>query len=169
MQQWNTIDALSEAADVKIFIESGIEHARAGRWKKAMFYLGYVADRDKQGVALSGLYFSYLGCTIAQVEKRTKDGLALCETAVEMELWEPENWANLARVQILMGKRRAATRSIHQGLKFDAHNPVLQDVRRSMGLRRGVALPFLSRGNPINVFLGVARSRILGARSGTRS
>ena len=168
MQQWNTIDALSEAADVKIFIESGIEHARAGRWKKAMFYLGYVAERETQGVALSGLYFSYLGRTIAQVERRTKEGLAFCEKAVEMELWEPEVWANLAKVQLLAGKRRAATRSLLQGLKFDADHPTLEEVRRAMGVRRRVVLPFLSRSNPVNVFLGVARSRLLGNPDSTR-
>ena len=146
------------------FIDSGIEHCRAGRWEKGADYLGYVAERSHADLSHAGLYLSYLGCAVARIHEQTKEGRALCERAVKAEFYQPENWANLAEVMMLEGERRQAIAAIEQGLKIDAQNERLRQVHESLGRRRRPIVGFLNRRNPLNHVLGRVRSDLLGAR-----
>ena len=143
------------------FIDSGIEHCRAGRWEKGADYLGYVAERSHGDLSHAGLYLSYLGCAIARIHAQTREGRVLCERAVKAEFYQPENWANLAEVMMLAGKRREAVAALRQGLKVDAQNERLQQVHESLGRRRRPILEFLNRSNPLNHVLGRVRSDLL--------
>ena len=143
------------------FIDSGIEHCRAGRWEKGADYLGYVAERTQGNLGNAGLYLSYLGCAIARVQKRTKEARALCEHAVKVEFFQPENWANLAEVLLLANRREEAVEAVQQGLKIDPRNERLHDLHRALGRRRRPVVRLLSRSNPINRLLGKVRSDIL--------
>ena len=149
------------------FIDSGIEHCRAGSWEKGADYLGYVAERSHGDLSRASLYLSYLGCAIARLENRTKEARALCERAVEVEFYQPENWANLAEVLQLSGLRQEAVAAVQQGLQVDPQNARLQQVHRELGFRRPPVLGFLARSNPINHLLGKVRSDLVGSRSDT--
>jgi tetratricopeptide (TPR) repeat protein len=144
------------------FIDSGIEHCRAGRWEQGAKSLGYVAERNHGGLSGAGLYFSYLGCAIARVQKRNQEALALCEHAVKVEFYQPENWANLAEVLLLSGKRPEAIEAVLKGLEFDAQNERLHELHGRLGLRRRPVLSFLARSNPINYLLGKLRTDMFG-------
>ena len=143
------------------FIDSGIEHCRAGRWEKGADYLGYVAERNHGDLSNAGLYLSYLGCAIARLHDHTREGRVLCERAVKAEFYQPENWANLAEVMMLSGMRREAIAAVRQGLKIDAQNERLRQVHESLGRRRRPVLRFLNRRNPLNYVLGRVRSDLL--------
>ncbi len=147
------------------FIDSGIEHCRAGRWERGADCLGYVAGRSHSDLSRASLYLSYLGCAIARVEKRTKEAQVLCERAVEVEFYQPENWANLAEVKQIAGKRQEAVQALKQGLKIDPQNERLQQLRVLLGLRRRPMVGFLSRSNPINHLLGRLRNDLIGPGS----
>ncbi len=142
------------------FIDSGINHCRAGRWDKGVEYLGYVAAREPLGLGDAGLFLSYLGCAMARTQGRESEGLALCEQAVKVEFYQPENWANLAEVLILCGRRGEAMNAIEQGKDIDSRFRRLQTIHRRLGERRPPVVRFLARSNPVNHLLGLVRSRV---------
>jgi tetratricopeptide (TPR) repeat protein len=145
------------------FIDSGIEHCRAGRWEKGADYLGYVAERSHSDLSQASLYLSYLGCAIARVQKRQKEARALCEHAVKVEFFQPENWANLADVMLLSEDRGEAMKAVQQGLEIDSQNERLNALHQKLGSRRRPVLGFLDRSNPINHLLGRLRNDISGS------
>ena len=149
------------------FIDSGIDHCRAGRWQKGANYLGYVAERSHGDLSRASLYLSYLGCSIARVEGRTREARALCERAVEVEFYQPENWANLAEVLILSEMRKEAAEALRHGLEVDPQNERLREVHEQLGRRRPAVLGFLGRGNPVNHLLGRLRSDLLSSSAGS--
>ena len=145
------------------FIDSGINHCRAGRWDKGVEYLRYVAARQPHGLDEAGLFLSYLGCAMARAQGRPEDGLPLCEQAVKVEFYQPENWANLAEVLLLCNRRAEAINAVEQGLDIDSRFGRLRDIHRRLGQRRPPVMKFLRRSNPLNYLLGRVRSQLLRA------
>ena len=144
------------------FIDSGIEHCRAGRWEKGVDYLGYVAERSHSDLSHASLYLSYLGCAIARVQDRLQEARSLCEHAVNEEFFQPENWANLAEVLLLSGMRKEAMEAVREGVRIDSRNEQLQQLQGRLGRRRRPVLGLLGRGNPLNHLLGRLRNDLLG-------
>ncbi len=156
-------NARADYAALLGFIDSGINHCRAGRWDKGVEYLRYVAAREPLGLDEAGLFLSYLGCAMARTKGREPEGLALCEQAVKVEFYQPENWANLAEVLLLCGRRGEAMNAIEQGLDLDSRYRRLRLLHRQLGARRRPVLRFLARSNPLNHLLGLVRSQMGGA------
>lgn len=103
----------------------------------------------------SGL--SYFGLCLALVKKQFKPAIDLCRRAIDLEFYNGDHYANLARVYIAAGNRRKAIETAENGLKLVPEHDYLLSVRKSLGIRARPAVPFLDRTNPINVSLGQAR------------
>jgi len=103
----------------------------------------------------SGL--SYFGLSLALMQKKYKPAIDLCKRAVDLEFYNGDHYANLARVYIAAGNRKKALETLEQGMKLVPGHDYLDQVRRSMGVRSRPAVPFLDRAHPINVSLGQAR------------
>lgn len=103
----------------------------------------------------SGL--SYFGLCLALVRKEHKLAIDLCKRAVDLEFYNGDHYANLARVYAAAGNRKKAVETAEQGLKLVPEHEYLLEVRKSFGVRERPAVPFLDRTNPINVSLGQAR------------
>ena len=153
-------NARNDFAALMGFIDSGINHCRAGRWDKGVEYLRYVAAREPHGLDEAGLFLSYLGCAMARTRGRASEGLALCEQAVKIEFYQPENWANLADVLILCGRRHEAMNAIEQGMDIDSRFGRLRTIHQRLGERRPPVLRFLDRSNPLNHLLGLMRAQV---------
>jgi tetratricopeptide (TPR) repeat protein len=106
--------------------------------------------------AASGL--SYFGLCLALVQKKYKTAADLCKRAVDLEFYNGDHYANLARVYLLVGNRKKAWETSEAGLKMAPENELLHKVRREMGLRSRPTVPFLDRSHPINVSLGQVRA-----------
>lgn len=158
-----TTDAQGDYGTLLGFIDSGIGHCRAGRWDKGVEYLRYVAAREPYGLSEAGLFLSYLGCAMARIQGRSSEGLALCEQAVKNEFYQPENWANLAEVLLLCGRRAEAINAVEQGLDIDSSFGRLRLIHRRLGERRRPVVRFLARSNPLNYLLGRVRAQIVRA------
>ena len=76
--------------------------------------------------------------------------------------YQPENYLNLARTQLLANDRRGAVSAIQGGLKIDPHQEDLLELQRQIGVRREPVLSFLSRDNLINRILGRLRHNVTG-------
>jgi tetratricopeptide (TPR) repeat protein len=105
--------------------------------------------------AASGM--SWFGLTIALVRKQIKPGVDLCKRAIDLEFYNGDHYANLARVYLAANNRKKALEAVEQGLKLNPEHGYLRTVRQSLGVRAAPAVPFLDRANPINVSLGQAR------------
>jgi len=105
--------------------------------------------------AASGL--SFFGVCLALVQRKFKVAIDLCRRAVDLEFYNGDHYANLARVFIAAGQRRKALETIEAGLKVAHEHDDLMAVRAQLGIRARPAVPFLDRSNPINVSLGQAR------------
>ena len=97
------------------------------------------------GGGLPGLFHSYFGHAIARCDGRIREGLELCEYSVEIEFYQPENYLNLARTRLLAGNRRGACACVERGLMIDPSHAGLHLMRKQLGVRRAVPLPFLAR------------------------
>ena len=103
----------------------------------------------------SGL--SYFGLCLALVRKQMKPAIDLCRRAIDLEFYNGDHYANLARVYVAAGNRKKAVETAENGLKLVPEHDYLLNVRKSLGIRSRPAVGFLDRTNPINVSLGQAR------------
>jgi tetratricopeptide (TPR) repeat protein len=149
--------------DMSEVIREAIDRCRRGGWKDGLATLARVAEQEERPGALPALVYSYLGYGIALRQQRIQEGLKLCQHAVRLEFYQAENYLNLARTQVLAGRRRAAVRAVAEGLRIEPDNPQLLDLRRELGVRKPPVLPFLARDNPFNSLLGRLR-HLLGPR-----
>lgn len=143
--------------ELQVEAQQGIELCRKGRWKDGLDILGRIAEADRQGTELPGLFYSYLGYGIAHYQRKVREGLALCQHAIKVQFYEPENYLNIARVHLLRRNRRKAVEAIHQALKLSPRHPGVLRLLKEIGYRRRPVIPFLSRDNPLNIWLGKMR------------
>ena len=141
-------------------LETAIQAVREEEYLRAMtMFLDIYGTDDAPPIRTpkdaSGL--SYFGLTLALMQKKFKMAIDLCRRAVELEFYNGDHYANLARVYIAAGNRKKALETLEQGLKLAPEHEYLTEVRKSMGIRARPAVPFLDRAHPINVTLGQSR------------
>ncbi len=110
---------------------------------------------SKTAKSASGL--SYFGLCLMLVQKKTKQAIDLCKRAIELEFYDGNHYANLARVYVAAGNRKKALETVQQAMKDHREDAALLQVRRELGVRSSPPVPFLDRSNPINVTLGQSR------------
>ncbi|HYO76632.1 MAG TPA: hypothetical protein VE010_09220 [Thermoanaerobaculia bacterium] len=113
------------------------------------------APRMRTPKDASGL--SWFGLSLALIRKQMKLAIELCRRATELEFYNGDHYANLARVYSAAGNRKKAVEAAEQGLKLHPEHDYLLNVRAALGVRAVPAVPFLDRSNPINVTLGQSR------------
>jgi hypothetical protein len=147
-------DHLTEA------LRQGLRACREGRWRDGYLILSELARvEDQAGQKLPSIFHGYLGQALARCEGRKRVGLELAQHAVESDPFRPENHYNLAAVHLMLGNRRRAVRALNEGLLLDPDNAELRALRVEIGVRRRPAIPFLSRENPLNRWLGLLGHR----------
>jgi tetratricopeptide (TPR) repeat protein len=100
---------------------------------------------------------SYFGLCLALVQKKYKEAVDLCKRAIDLEFYNGDHYANMARVYLAQGNRKKAVDVAEAGLKVAPESDYLTRIRGTLGVRSRPAVPFLDRTNPINVSLGQAR------------
>lgn len=100
---------------------------------------------------------SYFGLCLALVQKKFKPAIDLCKRAIELQFYNVDHYANLARVYVAAGNRKKAIETVESGLKAHEDDETLMEVRRELGVRAKPSVPFLDRAHPINITLGQAR------------
>jgi tetratricopeptide (TPR) repeat protein len=145
------------SSDVLESVRTGVELCRKGRWQQGYRTLCQVANADRPGTKLPSVFYSYLGFGMARYEKRFEDGEKLCQRAIEIEFFEPENYVNLARIYGLRGQRKQAVDALRKGLQIDASHQQLRDMMLELGVRKKPVLSFLARDHLVNRMLGRIR------------
>jgi predicted Zn-dependent protease len=93
---------------------------------------------------------SCYGLCLAQVDRKHKQGIQLCEQAMQLESSQGRHWANLVRLYIVAKNRRKAVQILDSGLEKLGNDPALLRVRQEIGYRQSPSLGFLPRQNPLN-------------------
>jgi tetratricopeptide (TPR) repeat protein len=107
--------------------------------------------------AKDAMALSYFGLCVALVRKDYKTAVELCKRAIDLEFYNGDHYANLARIYAAGGKRKQAVDTAEAGLKVNPENDYLIKTRRTLGVRSRPPVPFLDRSHPINVQLGAAK------------
>lgn len=148
-------------------IRDGIDYCRKGLWEQGVALLLEVPDNRESNQKYPALYYSYLGYGLARCQNRVREGLMLCERSLKIGFYEADNYFNMARTQLLRGSRRGADRALDRGLTIDPEHKGMLNLRLRMGQRRSPVVPFLSRNNPVNKYLGMLRHHLLSRKQAT--
>jgi tetratricopeptide (TPR) repeat protein len=92
--------------------------------------------------------------------KKSDEALHICQKALETGLFRPELYCNLGKVYIQRGDRKSAIKTLQQGLSVDNQNKEILNLLKEIGIRKTPIIPFLSRDNPINKYLGKAFKKL---------
>ncbi|MEM6456303.1 MAG: hypothetical protein AAF772_14505, partial [Acidobacteriota bacterium] len=152
-----------DSSDPESIAWQGIDICREGDWREGLKVLGLAArahKKNRSGGSLPSLFYAYYGYGIAKYQRQKRTGIRLCQKALEMEFYQPENYYFLARVYLMTHDRRMAVQILDRGLQVDGNNAPLLALRKEIGTRRPPVIPFLHRDNPLNVLLGRIRHRI---------
>jgi hypothetical protein len=150
----------SSSASHASIIDEAIRAAREDDFLRALtLFLDVYGTGDSPRVrtAKDAIGLSFFGLSLALVRKEMKLAIDLCRRAIELEFYNGDHYANLARVYSAGGNRKKAIVTAEQGLKLVPDHDYLIAVRKSFGVRSEPYVPFLQRTNPINVSLGQAR------------
>jgi len=152
------IDAQQKSLDEAIELTREEEYLRA----LTIFLDTYGAEDASSPLILSktaksATGLSYFGLCLMLVQKKTKQAIDLCKRAIELEFYDGNHYANLARVYVAAGNRKKALETVQQAMKDHREDAALLQVRRELGIRSVPPVPFLDRSNPINVTLGQSR------------
>jgi hypothetical protein len=142
----------------------GIELCRQGDWQEGFYGLSLAAGATVDTATVPSLYFAYLGYGLARFQGQMDEGIRLCRLAVELDMYQTENYYCLASTLLLAGERRSAVDAVDRGVQIDATDDRLNALKAELGQRRPPLLPFLPRRHLVNRSLGRFRHRVFGPR-----
>jgi tetratricopeptide (TPR) repeat protein len=142
------------------YIKSARAHLKNGRQKAAYSILlrALVHYPDEP------LILSYCGCLQAIVDKKYRSGVEACRKAIV--LFKPEDaytagviypvlYLNLGRAYLAAGRKKDAIEAFSKGRKYDRSHVEIKKELNFLGVRKEPPVPFLSRSNPINKYIGL--------------
>jgi len=97
---------------------------------------------------------SFYGLCVAKVRRRYADGVKYCNISIRSNMFEPEHRYNLAVIFLERGDRGNAVETLNAGLRLRPNHTRINDVFDEIGRRSPPVVSFLSRNNPINIWLG---------------
>ena len=135
-------------------LRQGRDALRLGRWRQACDALSEYCGRSMrlEKPIPSGVLAIY-GLAVGHAES-VREGLGICFQALVADRRNPDAYLCLARLYILADARRNAIDVLGQGLRVSRNHRALNALRRELGVRQARPIPFLRRGNAVNVRLG---------------
>ena len=142
------------------YFEEIQQQLRKGNGKSALNVLRHALDT----YPADPFFLSYYGCLISVVENKTKEGIKICEDSITTltgavpfgsEFFYPIFYLNLGRAYLKGNRKKDAVSAFQEGLKSDPENRDLLWEIKKIGERKKPPLPFLTRSNPINKYIGM--------------
>jgi len=148
-----TIKANEYIRSARTFLKNGEQKAAYGVLLQAVIHYPDNA-----------LILSYYGCLQAVVDKKFRSGIESCRKALAMfkaadmytaGIVYPILHLNLGRAYLAAGRKKEATDVFAKGLAYDRNHVELKKEQQRLGERKRPPVPFLSRSNPINKYIGM--------------
>jgi len=121
-------------------------------------YLSPLSEGDLQDKRVAAATFSYYGLCVAMVKRKYADAVKYCNISVRSHFMDPEHRINLAQVYLERDDRRKAIENLEAGLRMQPSNQRINQIFEEIGQRSRPSIAFLSRRNPLNVWLGKIRA-----------
>ncbi len=128
--------------------EEGVRALNAKRTGEALQWFERAAAEER-----TPLVRAYLAYCRARVQGNYREAIALCMEAMKEEPKNSDIYLNLGRVYLLAGQRKPAIRAFDLGLRYQKNSQIVNELAL-LGRRKAPPLPFLSRSNPLNKYLG---------------
>jgi len=143
-------------------LAAGREAIKREQWPRATEFLTAYYERYSsrgENVPASGLA-SYALCL--GHSPQWKRGLELCKKAQHADPRNPYIYWALANLYLLGRSRKEALEAVEKGLRAAPDNFILLRMRRKLGVRQPLPLPFLDRKHGLNIRLGRLMHRLRG-------
>ena len=134
--------------------DRAVEAVQRGDAATALHDLEELVRRDR-----TPRHCSMLAFCLAMVRHDTKTATALCHDAIKRDPKHPEHYYRLGQVFLIAGKKKDAIWIFRMGLRQGNSKEIIAELNR-LGCRRSPPLPFLSRGNPVNKYVGMLMARL---------
>lgn len=121
---------------------------------QAFFEAAMTISRRMAVTEIQPRYLSFYGLCLSVHSGRHREGIDFCRQATQRESYNADLYGNLGRSLLAAGRRREAFQALRRGLGLQPGHPDIHQAMRDMGRRRRPVIPFLARGNRINVALG---------------
>lgn len=146
-------------------VQEAISWTRGGRFDDAIEIFEeclpkLYSDGELSDKRFAAAAFSYYGLCVAMVRRKYAEAIRYCNISVKSNFLEPEHRLNIALVYLERDDRKNAVHHLEAGLRLQPSHPRIQRIFAEIGRRKPVAFSFLSRRNPINVWLGRLRDRM---------
>ena len=138
-------------------LKEGIALVRAGRVVEAVFFFEEMLQTYGRGAST----LSLLGLSMAKAKGDFHAAEKLCLEAINKSFYRADLYRNLADVYLLWNKKAQAISALRSGLKVDRRNKSLINDLVKLGPRTKPPIPFLSRSNPLNKYIGMAKSKFV--------
>jgi tetratricopeptide (TPR) repeat protein len=141
------------------YIKAIRAHIRQGQQRLAYSLLLQACEHYPDNPVI----LSYCGWLGAVIDKKHKSSIATCRKAFvvfktanprTMGTVYPILYLNLGRALFAAGRRQEAVENFKHGLKHDRNHSELKKELQGIGSRQQPLVPFLSRSNPINKYIG---------------
>jgi len=139
--------------------QRGVAALEGGNGREAMAFVEAAVERERRlgNGPPQARYLSLYGLCLGTVARKRHKGVQFCREAVGLERYNPDMYCNLGRVLLAAGRRKEAHDWLRRGLGLQPDHQEIIRALKEMGLRRRPPLPFLSRDNALNVYLGRLR------------
>jgi len=115
------------------------------------------SDGDLQDKRFAASAFSYYGVCVAMVRHKYAEAIKYCNISVKANFMDPEHRINLALVYLERDDRKNAVKNLEAGLRLQPSNKRINKIFKEIGRRKALMFSFLSRRNPLNVWIGKLR------------
>jgi len=143
-------------------IDKAVELTRQRRYAEALAIfeknLPRLSSHDVADKRILSGSSSFYGLCVAVVRRHYAEAVQYCNLSMKSQFMDPDHRANLALVYLERSDRANAIENLEAGLRIQPNNPRIREILNDIGTRRPPVIPFLSRSNPLNVWLGRRRA-----------
>jgi tetratricopeptide (TPR) repeat protein len=150
MTRSNGVDSLADLDGAELF-RLGTQALDAKDYAAAHRFLQGALERDR-----SPDHLSQYALALARHTSEIQPSITLCQEAVKKDPKNPEHFLRLGTVYLVAGRKKEAIRIFRLGLRVGKHPTILRWLQH-LGDRKKPMIPFLSRTNPLNKYLGKVR------------
>ena len=104
-------------------------------------------------------WYSYLGYCIAKERGQVRKGSDLCAESLKAEPENALHHLNLAKILVISGQKTEALGVLREGMAVGGSEELIS-LLGTLGTRKPPVLPFLSRDNSVNKYLGMILSKL---------
>ncbi len=143
-------------------IDKAVELTRQRRYAEALAIfekiLPQLSSHDVSDKRVLTGSSSFYGLCVAMVRRHYAEAVQYCNLSLKSQFMDPDHRTNLALVYLERSDRASAIENLQAGLRIQPNNQRIHSILNDIGTRRPPVIPFLSRNNPLNVWLGRRRA-----------